>query len=70
MNKNILVKEGGHKSYQDRDTQYKLNEPFENNGRKVFKVGGECKREMDLAPKKRARVCLACKSKNGLSNVF
>ena len=30
----------------------------------------ECKREMDLPPEKRARVCLACKSENGRSNVF
>ena len=29
-----------------------------------------CKREMDLPPEKRARVCLVCKNENAFSDVF
>ena len=35
----------------------------------IGEIGEECKREMDLPPEKRARVCLACKGENGHSNV-
>ena len=35
----------------------------------TFAISFICRREMDLPPEKRARVCLACKGENGRSNV-